>query len=238
MPGKAKSDGKERSSTGRENGSTKASGKAGGGSSGAEGGKGRARQGESGGGASSIGSKREGEGREPKRRLGRSAVKETPPTPDPLSDTPPSGKKRTGRKSNAQKAVEEAALRKRERAQLEEGAKILAPYIEGVLPIPFDIIAKKRGEHWKLKSSETEKVSFALAIIIEKHMPDFMFAWQDEIMLAVLLGGVVAGRLSIDAKAKEERKAKKVETTDVSPSNHGDETHGQDNIDVALASGK
>lgn len=166
------------------------------------------------------------------------SVKEKPSAPDPLVDSPPTSKRRTGRKSNAQKQQEAADEQKRIRDQWEAGAKTLAPVLEGVVPIPFNIIAKKRGEHWLLKSEEVKNISHALAIIIEKHMPDFMFAWQEEIMLCVFLGGAIAGRVAIDQKHAEEQKAKKVESEDVSTGDHGNAPHGQDNIDAALAQGK
>lgn len=102
--------------------------------------------------------------------------------------------------------------------------------LEGIVPIPFNIIAKKRGEHWQLKSDEVKRIAFAFAVIIEKHMPSFMFAWQEEIVLAMILSGAVMTRVAIDQKQQEKEK-----TVNVSPSNNGDAANGQDNANAEIA---
>jgi hypothetical protein len=73
--------------------------------------------------------------------------------------------------------------------------------------------------------------------VLEKRLPSFWIEWQEEIVLALVLGGAVASRTNIDAKIVAERKRKgKAPEEDVSSSHNGDETNGQDNIASALAS--
>ena len=168
--------------------------------------------------------------------MGRpSTVAEKPPVADPLVDLPPTPKKRTGRKSNAQKAIEDIDAQRLKRQQWEAAADNLSPMLQPVFGTVFDIIARRRGAHWALKSEEVKQLSRAAAIVLEKRLPSFWIEWQEEIILALLLGGCIGGRIGLDAKVAKERKAKKVQVDEQRPSDNGHSQERQDDIATALA---
>ena len=183
------------------------------------------------------GSGSKGSGGSGGRRLlqGSTAVAEKPPAADPLVDTPPQPKRRTGRKSKALLAQEEVEAQTLKRKQWEAAADTLGPMLQPLFVTVFDIIAKRRGEHWKLRSEETKQLARCSAIVLEKRLPSFWIEWQEEIVLALVLGGAVASRTNIDAKIVAERKLKgKAPEEDVSSSHNGNEAHRQDDIASAL----
>lgn len=117
-----------------------------------------------------------------------------------MQDGPPEKKPRRGRKSKAEKAQEEESAIVADKALRKQRAAQYAPAVEELLAWPFDIVAARRGEFWKLSPDEKKRLALALAVVMEKWLPDFMLKYEEEIVLAVLLSGVVIGRLREDER--------------------------------------
>ena len=123
-----------------------------------------------------------------------------PPTPDPLPDGPPEKKPRRGRKSKEEKEQEaNAAIIEARRIRKERAAQY-APAVEELIAWPFDVVAERRGAFWRLKPDEKKRLAISLAVVMEKWLPDFMLTYEEEIALAIILSGVVIGRLREDER--------------------------------------
>lgn len=123
-----------------------------------------------------------------------------PPTPDPLQDGPPEKKSRRGRKSKVEKAQEEIDALQLAKVERKQRAAQYAPAVEELLAWPFDVVAARRGDFWKLTPDEKKRLALSVAVVMEKWLPDFMLKYEEEIVLAVLLSGVVIGRLREDER--------------------------------------
>lgn len=77
--------------------------------------------------------------------------------------------------------------------------------VEMLLAIPFDYIAARKGDHWKLSPEEKAALSPVTAKVLNKYAPTILSRWADEVALATVLSLVVIKRTNID---KEIFKAK------------------------------
>jgi hypothetical protein len=116
-----------------------------------------------------------------------------------LKDGPPE-KKRRGRKTKREKEAEEAQEVEAQRVEREKKAKEAAPFVAELLAWPFSIVAERRGEFWNLSEQEKQRGAYALALLAEKYLPDFMRKYQEEILAAMVLGAIIGGRIREDRR--------------------------------------
>ena len=127
---------------------------------------------------------------------------------------------------------EEHALIQQKREQWVEEAKLIAPILVPVVKVPFDAAAEKRGEFWRLGDDEANHIAIAIAVILEKHLPDFLLKWQEEIALGALLGSAFYSRYQLD---KQARAKEKVQTSEPSPRNNGHDGNREDSPTKGIA---
>lgn len=170
---------------------------------------------------------------------------EKPHRPDPLktSTAPPKSKNKGGRPTKAQaeeKAQAELAL---QRQSWHNEAKANLPIAREVVAIPFDMLAKRRGAHWKLSDAERDRIAMAAGVLVAKWLPDIAKQYQEELAFGVLLGAAIVARVRADV---EKRDAKKPQPRVVQPDgkihdglqrapNHGHAPNGEDDITAAIA---
>lgn len=141
--------------------------------------------------------------------------KEKPPIPDPLKDSPPTveteplGKKKTGRPRKADlEAKRQAEI---DAAEAKKQADMICAAVADALPElvswPFDVVAARRGEHWKISTDEKRRLSNALAPVVNKYLPDWLTKYPEELILAVVTLMIVGPRYKKDKEieAKNER---------------------------------
>lgn len=68
-----------------------------------------------------------------------------------------------------------------------------------------EILASRRGAHWRLKEDEAQALADPAARCVEKYLPDV--AVGPELSLAMALGGIALPRLMADRQAEQERQA-------------------------------
>ena len=73
------------------------------------------------------------------------------------------------------------------------------------LQVPFDFIAARKGEHWKLSPEELAALAPVAVKVSNKYAPELMKRWADELALSVILGMIFLKRVNLDTKkaAKE-----------------------------------
>lgn len=115
----------------------------------------------------------------------------------------------TGEKA-PQKIRERRSTKQPEPVQVQE---ILDPQtMQMILEFPFNYLANRRGEHWKLTKGESEQLGALTNRVAVKYSPEWLSAFGDEIALATLLGLVLLPRMQIDSLERE--KAEQLEKQD------------------------
>lgn len=77
-----------------------------------------------------------------------------------------------------------------------------------ILSMPFDFIAARKGEHWKLSPEELAAVAPLAAKVANKYAPAILARWADEIALVSVFGIILIKRVNVDnAKSAEEKPA-------------------------------
>ena len=84
--------------------------------------------------------------------------------------------------------------------------------IEMLLAMPFDYIAARKGDHWKLSPEEKAALVPVATRVANKYSPALLAQWADEAALAVVLLVVIVKRTRMDheleaKKAAEEKPA-------------------------------
>ena len=75
------------------------------------------------------------------------------------------------------------------------------------LAVPFDFIAARKGEHWKLSPEESAALVPLACKVANKYAPAMLARWADELALAAIAGMILLKRVNHDAeKAKAEKK--------------------------------
>ena len=136
----------------------------------------------------------------------RPAVVTSLPTPDPLPAGPPKPKKDKGgrptKASIAENEREELAAATRQR---EAESKELAPLLSEILTCPFDVVAARRGDHWKLTSKERDQFSLATSRLCVKYLPGFFLRFKEEAMFLLLGVAIIMPRIREDRELARER---------------------------------
>lgn len=160
---------------------------------------------------------------------------EHPPTKDPLQkDSPPpstggKGKNKGGRPNKEAAAEKEALLVKEQKAEWLRKAKENTPLVSELLCQLFDAIAERKGEHWKLKSKESERMATTLGVVVEKWLPDAAKRYEEEIALGMVVGTACVVRLRIDRDERAHRESQR------SPRDNGDQTLRQNHTPEGAA---
>ena len=136
------------------------------------------------------------------------ALRLDPPTRDPIPDGPPQPKAKRGAPSKADKAERERVATQELVAQREMDAKSLVPYVGPLLAWPFEAMADKRGEHWRLQDKKRDELSFAALCVLLKYLPGFLLMYKEELMLLVVVGTIVAPRVAKDKELAADRSRK------------------------------
>ena len=75
------------------------------------------------------------------------------------------------------------------------------------LQVPFDFIAARKGAHWKLSPQELDAAVPLAVKVSNKHAPEILKRWGDEIALGVVLGMIFLKRVNLDTeKAAQEKR--------------------------------
>lgn len=78
--------------------------------------------------------------------------------------------------------------------------------------LPFERLAKERGDHWKLTSDEEAKLKELLNKLIakySKYIPQWLIKYNLEITGLLFIGNMLNRRLQIDRNLKEEKEKEK-----------------------------
>lgn len=129
-------------------------------------------------------------------------------------DAPP--KKKRGRPSNAERLARGETIGSTPRKVAEPRPDFLpVETVVAMVALPFDLIAKRKGEHWKLSEEESKQIGTLTAKVLTKNVPEWLDKWGDEIALATVLGMAIVGRYMIDLneRAKEEKRTIEAEAT-------------------------
>jgi len=122
------------------------------------------------------------------KNLEQSQIAETPaPIPDDLIPPEPLVKKR-GRKSKEEKELEE---------KTKQIQKISKDALKNICSIPFDILAMRFGEHWKLKAFELEQLSTASEMLLDKYSPA-LAQYSIEFFFGLTLFSIFTPRILIE----------------------------------------
>lgn len=166
---------------------------------------------------------------------GRSAEGEAgrvkPPTGDPLQDTPPKPKR--GRKTVEAKKIEEKLAAEKAYADRELQSKELALLAVEAVSLPFSLLAKRRGAHWALTSTEEHDVSLAISRVVVKYLPALLLRYKEEAGLLLVGIAIMVPRLKRDSELAAAVKAAKAGSATVR--DHGTSGIGEDNPSPELA---
>lgn len=82
----------------------------------------------------------------------------------------------------------------------------LDPAIVGmILDLPFGMLARARGDHWKLTDADKAMVCPPLAAVLDKYLPGAMGKFGPEIALLICTAAIIMPRMQTDAEiAKQE----------------------------------
>lgn len=77
-----------------------------------------------------------------------------------------------------------------------------------MISMSFNLVAARKGEHWKLKAEEAQELAIASDAAIEQYMPDFEVSpiW----VLGAVGAGIMLPRIAEDARISEIQDTKKV----------------------------
>lgn len=112
--------------------------------------------------------------------------------------------KRRGRPKGSKNAS--TTSKKDESAPIEIVDLIDAETVKAVVSFGFDVIATRKGEHWKLSPEEKENVGRLSTRVINKRGGEFLKQWGDEIALSVCVVMAVGARIQTDKRIAEEQK--------------------------------
>jgi len=115
----------------------------------------------------------------------------------PVDETPSAQPRKRGRPPGSKNAPKQTAN------VVEQPPEIVPPEVlaNGV-EIIFDIIAKRKGEHWKLDKREKDQIGVYATKVISKWSPLWLAKYGDEISLATVLGMAICTRMLLDARLK------------------------------------
>jgi hypothetical protein len=88
---------------------------------------------------------------------------------------------------------------------MEQEAQFLVPLLTGFVVLPFDAIAVRRGDHWKLSPAERDAFTEAVARIAAKYLPSFLLQYKEELAFLLILGGIVTCRIQKDTELDADR---------------------------------
>jgi hypothetical protein len=108
-------------------------------------------------------------------------------------------KKKVGRPSNAEIAARGGKPGKPVVAPVE----ILPPEtVAEIIALPFELYAKRKGAHWELQPEEKKKIGELTAKVLNKHAPEWLAKWGDELGLCTVVGMALISRMLIDANER------------------------------------
>ncbi len=131
-----------------------------------------------------------------------------PPTPDPLPEGPPPSLKRRskgGRPSNEQRAADEKAQLATDSAEREREAQEISILASAALSLPFDFVAARRGDHWKLSDTERDQFGLAVSRVLVKWLPGLLLRFKDEAALVIVTAMIFVKRVREDQRLASER---------------------------------
>jgi hypothetical protein len=67
-------------------------------------------------------------------------------------------------------------------------------FIGSIIELPFDYLAKRQGEHWKLSPEEKKKLAVLSNKISSKYLPLWLERYADEVSLILTVGTIVYPR--------------------------------------------
>lgn len=73
--------------------------------------------------------------------------------------------------------------------------------------IPFDLLAARRGEHWRLSDGEKDAIVPVLGRVLDKYLPSALGRFGDELALLTVLSIVVVPRIQRDAQIEADAAA-------------------------------
>jgi hypothetical protein len=143
-----------------------------------------------------------------------------PPIADPLAEGPDAAKRRPGQRGpdkgvRKTKAEREQEQRARDKADLEVTAKMWAGDIRDIVGLPFEAVAARRGDHWKLSDDEKDRFALALSRVGAKHFPALLERFGEELSLGICFASLLYVRIKTDAANIAAAKARQVSGEDV-----------------------
>jgi hypothetical protein len=100
-----------------------------------------------------------------------------------------------------------------------------------VFPIPFDMLADWRGEHWRLTPKQGGDLSLAVCRVVVKYLPGFLMKYKEEFALIFVSAAIIGPRIVKDRELAAERQAG-IGTV------RGDGDPGERENDVSQAAGR
>jgi hypothetical protein len=72
-----------------------------------------------------------------------------------------------------------------------------------IVALPFELIANRKGNHWRLQKQEKEQIGILANKVLNKYAPSWFAQYGEEIALATVLGMVLVVRVMEDIKLNE-----------------------------------
>lgn len=127
-----------------------------------------------------------------------------------LTEEKPKEKRKRGR-PRKYPVGEEPYKKKKSEQPKEVFEEIPEELIKAFIGMPYEIIANRYGEHWRLSENEIEQMVGPHQRVINKYLPEFLKKHADLIAIVYLHGVAIGMRYRIQRQIDEEEKKK--ETT-------------------------
>jgi len=88
-------------------------------------------------------------------------------------------------------------------------ALVITQAFSNLVKFPFDFLADRRGDFWRLKPAEEQSLVLATQGIAEKYIPDIIEAWSDELFFLITFSVIIYPRVMEDLKVQKELEEKK-----------------------------
>ena len=70
--------------------------------------------------------------------------------------------------------------------------------VADLLALGFDLVAERRGEHWRLQDREKERIAKWAHKAIQRHGLEWLGQWMPDVMTGLLLLAAVVSRVQVD----------------------------------------
>lgn len=109
-----------------------------------------------------------------------------------------------GEKSKEKRGRKKKGVKEKE----QQFAIVLTQAFDNLVTFPFDFLAERRGDFWRLSIDEKKSLSQATQGIANKYIPNILEKWSDELFFLVVLSVILYPRTLEDMKQTKEMNEK------------------------------